>query len=293
MFRERITRQYSSLSPSFKRIADFILASHQRAAFMSASRLAKQVEVDVATVTRFAQQLGYEGYIALVREIQEVVLQEMRESRTPVLERLRVAEGPFVQTLWRDWANLENTIQALSSEHGQQAVAALARARRIYLVGESVGAALAAAAQQYLKMIRPDVFLLDRGPFETAMELKELGEEDVVVGVGFTSYAHLPTQVVRWGNKVGATTIGVIAQADCPIGAHAQILLRGTTPAGGYLPSMTSVAAILFALIYSLYILDDEEYNQKLVEFQEAYTELTYGTKRGEEEVIGDLFKLF
>jgi DNA-binding MurR/RpiR family transcriptional regulator len=293
MFRERITRQYPSLSPSFKRVADFVLTSHQRAAFMSASRLAKQVEVDVATVTRFAQQLGYEGYIELVREIQEVVLEEMHESRTPVLERLRAAEGPFAQTLWRDWANLENTIQVLSNDYGQQAVAALARARRIYLVGESVGGALAAAAQQYLKMVRPDVILLDRGPFETAMELKELGEEDVVIAVGFTAYAHRSTQAVQWGNKVGATTIGVIAQADCPIGAHAQILLSCATSARGYLPSMTSVAAILFALVYSLYLVDDEEYNRKLVEFQDAYTSLTYGTQRGEEEVVDDLLKLF
>lgn len=293
MFRERITRQYPSLSPSFKRVADFVLASHQRAAFMSASRLAKQVEVDVATVTRFAQQLGYEGYIELVREIQEVVLEEMRESRAPVLERLRAAEDPFVQTLWRDWANLENTIQLLSGDYGQQAVAALTRARRIYLVGEGVGGALAAATHQYLKVVRPDVILLDRGPFESAMELKELGAEDVVIGIGFTAYAHLPTQAVQRGNKVGATTIGVIAQADCPIGAHAQILLSCVTPARGYLPSLTSVAAILFALVHSVYLSEDEEYNRKLVGFQEAYADLTYGTQRGEEEVVSDLLKLF
>jgi DNA-binding MurR/RpiR family transcriptional regulator len=292
MFRERITRQYSSLSPSFKRIADFILASHQRAAFMSASRLAKHVEVDVATVTRFAQQLGYEGYIELVREIQEAVLQEMRESRVPVLERLHSAEGPLAQTMWRDWANLENTIQALSGEYARQAVTALGQARRIYFIGEGVGGALASAAQQYLKMARPDVILLDRGPFETATDLKELGPEDVVVAIGFTSYAYLATQAVRLGNKVGATTIGIIAQADCPIGAHAQILLSCASQTG-YLPSMTSVAAVLFGLVYSVYMVDDEGYNRKLVGFQEAYAHLTEGTGRGEEEVVEDLLKLF
>jgi DNA-binding MurR/RpiR family transcriptional regulator len=287
MFREKITRQYSSLSPSFQRIADFILASHQRAAFLSASRLAKQVEVDVATVTRFAQQLGYEGYVELVREIQEVVLQEMQECRAPASERLQSAGSPFIQALWRDWANLESTIQALSSEHGQQAVAALARARRVYLVGEGFGAALAAAAQQYLQIIRPDTVLLDRGAFETAMELKEMGAEDVVVGIGFTHYAHMSTHAILWGNKVGATTIGVIAQADCPIGAHAQILLASATPERGYLPSMTSVAAILFALIYSVCLRDDKAYRQKLAEFQKAYADLSYCWERGEEEALG------
>lgn len=289
MFRERITRKYSALSPSFRRVADFLLISHRRAAFMSASRLAKEVGVDVATVTRFAQQLGYDGYVELLREIQEAVLAEMRESRTPVLERLREAEGPFAHTLWRDWANLENTIQVLSGEYGQQAVAALVRARRIYLVGEGVGGALAAAAQQYLKLIRPEAILLDRGPFETAMELKELGAEDVVIGVGFTAYAHLSTQAIQWGNQVGATTVGVIAQADCPIGAHAQILLSCAASARGYLPSLTGVAAILSALVHSLVLVDEEKYNRKLAGFQEAYAHLTRGAQRGEEQVGGDL----
>lgn len=260
---------------------------------MSASRLAKHVEVDVATVTRFAQQIGYEGYIELIREIQETVLEEMRDSREPVVERLQSADGTFVQTMWRDWAGLESTIQALSSEYGRRAVEALANARRIYLIGEGVGGALAAAAQYYLKMIRPDVILLDRGPFETAMDLKELGAEDVIVGIGFTSYAHLSTQAVQLGNSAGATTIGIIAQADCPIGTYAQILFSCAPGGNGYLPSMTGIAAILFALVYGLYMLDAEEYNRKLVGFQGAYTELTNGTQRGEAEVVEDLLKLF
>lgn len=293
MFREKITRQYPTLSPSFKRIADFVLASHQKAAFMSASRLAKHVEVDVATVTRFAQQIGYDGYIELIREIQEAVLEEMRESREPVLERLQSADGVFVQTMWRDWAGLETTIQALSSEYGRRAVEALANARRIYLIGEGVGGALAAAVQYYLKMIRPDVILLDRGPFETALDLKDLSAEDVVLGIGFTSYAHLSTQAVQLGNNAGATTIGVIAQADCPIGTYAQLLFSCAPGENGYLPSMSGIAAILFALVYGLFMLDAEEYNRKLVEFQGAYTELTNGTQRGEEEVVQDLLKLF
>jgi len=142
-------------------------------------------------------------------------------------------------------------------------------------------------------MIRPDVVLLDQGPFETAMDLKELGAEDVVLGIGFTSYAHLATQAVQLGNKIGAATIGIIAQANCPIGAHAQILFSCAPSEPGYLPSMTGIAAILFGLVYSLYMSDDEQYNRKLVGFQEAYAELTNGTQRGEEEVVNDLLNLF
>lgn len=293
MFRERITRHYQSLSPSFKRIADFILAAHDRAAFMSASRLARHVGVDVATVTRFSQQLGYDGYVQLIHEIQDLVLQEIRERRAPIQERLQSADGLVAQTLWRDWANLEKTIQSLRLDQAQEAARMLSMARRIYLVSDGVGAGLAMVAQSYLNMIRSGVVVLDHGPFDIAMELKEVGAEDVVVAIGFTNYAFMATRALTLAKKAGAKTIGIIAQADCPIGGEADLLLACSATEGGYLPSPTAIGAILFALVYSLYMSDLESYSHKLLEFQEAYSELTNDIGKGETDVIPDLMGLF
>jgi DNA-binding MurR/RpiR family transcriptional regulator len=285
MFRERITRNYQALSPSFKKIADFILTSHQRVAFMSASRLAKHLGVDVATVTRFAQQLGYDGYTQLIREIQEKVLEEMREARAPMADRLKAAEGSFAQTLWRDWVNLEKTIQNIAPEQAEQALATLRAARRIYLVSEGMGAGLAQSTASFLHMCNPDVFVLTHSTFDLALALKDLGPEDVVIGVGSTRYAYAATQALKLGRKVGAKTIGVIAQADCPIGGVAEILFSCSATEDGYLPSPTGVGAILFALVYSLLREDGAAYSQEMVRFQDTYVELTEGTARGDEGV--------
>jgi DNA-binding MurR/RpiR family transcriptional regulator len=293
MFRDRITRNYQTLSPSFKKIADFILTSHQQAAFMSASRMAKGLGVDVATVTRFSQHIGYDGYLQLIREIQDTVLEEMRVARAHVLDRLETAEGPFAQTLWRDWANLEKTIDNLSVQDAEQAVAALAAARRIYLVSEGVGAGLAAAAGRYLQMLKPEVIVLDHGAFDQALALKGMGPEDVVIGIGYTNYAYAATRALELARKVGAKTIGLIAQADCPIGAVAELLFACSATEEGYLPSPTSISAIMFALINALHLKNSKAYNQELVRFQEAYADLTEGSDRGEQEVVKDLLGLF
>jgi DNA-binding MurR/RpiR family transcriptional regulator len=291
MFRERITRHYQSLSPSFKRIADFILTSHQRVAFMSASRLARHLGVDVATVTRFSQQLGYEGYIELIREIQEEVLDEMRKARAPVTDRLEAAPSPFARTLWRDWANLEKTIQNLLMDQADMAIAAIRSARRIYLVSEGVGAGLARAGASYLSMAKHDVVALDQGPFDLALALKDLGPEDLVIGIGFTNYASLTARAMQLGRKVGARTIGIIAQADCPVAAPAELLFACSATEEGYLPSLTVVGAILFALIYTYLMEDGEKYQQETARFEEAYTDITEGTSRSEdseaEELVG------
>jgi DNA-binding MurR/RpiR family transcriptional regulator len=289
MFRERIVRHYQSLSPSFKKIADFILTSHQQAAFMSASRMAKHLGVDVATVTRFAQQIGYEGYTQLIREIQDKVLEEMREARATVTDRLEAAENTFVRTLWRDWANLEKSILNLSLDDAQEAIAALQAARRIYIISEGVGAGLAQAVASYLSMIKPEVYVLAQGAFDMAIYLKEMGPEDVAIGIGFTNYAFAATRAMEAAKKVGAKTIGIIVQADCPICAEAEILFACAATEEGYLPSPTCAGAILFALVYGVILDDAEKYNRELSRFQETYADLTKGTSRSEEDVVEDL----
>jgi len=247
----------------------------------------------VATVTRFSQQLGYEGYTELIREIQERVLAEMSEARAPVAQRLQAAEGPVFQTLWKDWANLEKTIQNLPPQQIEAALDALKSARRIYLVAEGTGAGLALAIAAYLHMIKPEVFPLVQGAFDLALALKDLGPEDVVIGIGFTNYAYAATQALKLGRRVGARTIGVISQADCPIGEAAEILFACAATEEGYLPSLTGVGSILFALVYSLILADPEQYNRDLLRFQDAYAGLTEDTARGEDDVVDDLLERF
>ena len=293
MFRERITRNYQSLSPSFKKIADFILTSHQRVAFLSASRLAKHLGVDVATVTRFAQQLGYDGYTQLIREIQEKVLEEMREARAPVTSRLEAAEGPFAHTLWHDWANLEKTIKNIPSDQAEAAMAAIRSANRIYFVSEGAGAGLAIAFATYLNMIKPEAYALVKGPFDLALALKDLGPDDLVIGIGFTAYAYAAAKSLEYAQKAGAKSLGIISQADCPIGAVADILISCSATEEGYLPSLTGIGAILFSLIYTMLLEDSDKYNEALMQFQDAYADLTAGTDRGDEEVVDDLIKHF
>jgi DNA-binding MurR/RpiR family transcriptional regulator len=78
MFRERIAQHYERLGPNQKRIADFLTQEYREAAFMNGSGLSQRLEVDPATVTRFAQRLGYAGYPELRREIQELVKEELK-----------------------------------------------------------------------------------------------------------------------------------------------------------------------------------------------------------------------
>ena len=53
-----IQENMNTFSKGQKRIANYILESYDKAAFMTASRLGKRVNVSESTVVRFAAELG-------------------------------------------------------------------------------------------------------------------------------------------------------------------------------------------------------------------------------------------
>jgi len=184
---------------------------------------------------------------------------------------------------------MEQTIQEIRPERIASAVEALRTANHVYVVAEGVGIGLAQVMASYLSMIKPDTIVLNKGPFDTAIELKDLTSHDVVIGIGFTNYAYSATRAIQYGRRIGARTIGIVAQAGCPIAEFAEILFVCSEVEGSYLPSPTGVAAIIFALVYSLHSDDPEGYRQELMRFQSTYESLVEGTPRGEVDVEQDL----
>lgn len=77
MILETIRRVYPELTRSQQLLSDFVAHSYREAAFMTASDLAQRLNLNEATVIRFAQRLGYSGYPELVTALRELVQQEL------------------------------------------------------------------------------------------------------------------------------------------------------------------------------------------------------------------------
>src|SRR5512133_146291 len=76
-YEDRIRQERSNMSKSFAKLADFLLDSYVEAAFMTASELAHALNLDAATVVRFSQHLGYDGFPKLQREIRQRVKNDL------------------------------------------------------------------------------------------------------------------------------------------------------------------------------------------------------------------------
>jgi DNA-binding MurR/RpiR family transcriptional regulator len=247
MFREKIQEKYDDLTPSFRKLADFILQNQLDAAFMTATELADRLSVDAATVVRFAQELGYTGFRELSKEIQEIVRSELKASYTADLgtaEDFQLFRG----LLGNEKHNLELAQDRLS-ELVNTLLPALLDADRIWVVGQGLCAHLAGLCSASLREIGLPAVSIATDPLEAASNLKEIGEGDLVIGFSLTGTGLDTANLIRFARERGATTLvfGASSVAAAALEAEASIICPGPTQTD--VPSFTGLAAMIVVLV--------------------------------------------
>ena len=167
-----IRQQMPQFSKGQKRIAAYILEHYDKAAFMTASKLGKRVSVSESTVVRFAAELGYDGYPAMQRALQEMVLNRLTSVQRIEVTDERLGEQDVVSTILQaDMDRLRHTNEHLDREAFSGAVEALLQARCIYVLGVRSSAALASSLSYYLHYMFENVRLITTPSTSETMSL--------------------------------------------------------------------------------------------------------------------------
>ena len=93
-----IHNKLTTFSKGQRRIATYILESYDKAAFLTAGALGKITQVSESTVVRFAAELGYDGYPAMQRALQEMVLNRLTSVQRIEVTDERLGEQDVVST---------------------------------------------------------------------------------------------------------------------------------------------------------------------------------------------------
>ena len=112
-----INEKLSGLSKGHKLIANYILSHYDKAAFMTAQKLGKTVGVSESTVVRFASELGYDGYPALQKGLQELMRNKLTTvQRIEVTSDLMSSDNVLERVLNLDIDKIRRTLEETSKE---------------------------------------------------------------------------------------------------------------------------------------------------------------------------------
>ena len=246
---KRIEDHRSRFSKGQKRIADYIIRSYDKAAFMTAAQLGEMVGVSESTVVRFTYTIGLDGYPKL-----QEALQEMMRHRMTTVQRIQIAQEIPREALMRtillsDAANVRATADMVNSETFDSVVQAIMDARRIYVIGIRSAAALAQFFAYYLDFVCDDVMLVSGGVQEITERLIRIRPEDVCFGFNFPRYSVHTVDAMRFAKKQGATVITLTDNMGAPSAAFSDYTLCAKSDIASFTDSLTAPMSLINAIL--------------------------------------------
>lgn len=249
-----IHNRMDTFSKGQKRIAAFIVSSYDKAAFMTASKLGKKVNVSESTVVRFASELGYDGYPSMQKALQELV-----RNRLTSVQRLegtgdRLGTQDVVSmVLHSDLESIRMTGEALDRSELDRAVQTIIDARNIYIVGVRSSAAIALYMSHYFRNIFDNVRLVSSSATSEMMEqMLHVGEHDVVVGISLPRYSSRTVKLLKFAKDNGARVVVITDSTDAPTVQYADHTLLAKSDMVSVVDSLVAPMSLVNALIVAI-----------------------------------------
>jgi len=270
-----IQNQMATFSKGQKRIANYIAASYDKAAFMTASKLGKMVNVSESTVVRFAVELGFDGYPSMQKALQEMV-----RSKLTSVQRIEVTNDRFGNqdvvsvVLQSDMESIRLTSEALDRSVLSQAVDALITARNVYIVGVRSSAAIALYMNFYFRNILDSVHLVESSATSEMLEqMHHIGKEDVVIGISLPRYSSRTVKTLQFAHDSGAKVIVITDSKTAPAAKCADYILVAKSDMVSVVDSLVAPMSLVNALIVAIGRRKEKEMSKIFKDLEQIWEE--------------------
>jgi len=270
-----IEEHYPKFSKGQRRIADYILKSYDKAAYMTASKLGTLVDVSESTVVRFAIELGYEGYPDMQRAMQEFVRTKLTSfQRIEVTNNLIGDADLLEKVLTSDIEKIKHTCENIDRESFNGAVEAVVNAKRIFIIGIKSSSNLAGFLNHDLRMIFDDVKLLQTtSGSELFEQLIGINKDDVLIAISFPRYSKSVKNAVEFAKNAGADVIALTDTEESPIAASADQLLLAESDMASFVDSLVAPLSIINALVVAVAKKKQDELKDRLHQLEQIWDE--------------------
>ncbi len=249
-YEDRIRQERPGMSKSFAKLADFLLDSYIEAAFMTASELAHRLDLDAATVVRFAQTLDYKGFPDMQREIRQRVLNDLlvRPEQAKEAESVPGVVGNAMEELS---LALEQTRISLDTDALANLVDQIGAARRIVVLAENPAQAAAYNLVHFLEQGGFPIYIARSGVEDLARTVHTATSQDLLIALEVSGQSPYIAGALEAANKKGLPTAAVLGAASLNSARAADVVLAArSNPSLGV--GIITIESIIFAVCQAL-----------------------------------------
>jgi DNA-binding MurR/RpiR family transcriptional regulator len=266
--------KFPRLSKGQKLIAEYILKNYDKAAFMTAAKLGVSVGVSESTVVRFANELGFSGYPKLQKALQELIKNKLTSVQRLQLSNDYISEENALKgVLKADMENIRATLEKINHKTFEDVVHSIFNAKRIYIIGLRSSSALAEFLGFYLNLILDNVKIIGNGISDVFEEMINIGEGDLVIGIGFPRYAVKTIDALEFAQSRKSKVVAITDSLLSPLASQADYTLIAQSNMASFVDSLVAPLSVINAVIIAVGMREKEKISKTFADLESLWKE--------------------
>ena len=279
---QRIKNVYSTLSKGQKKIANIIINDYDKAAYLTAAKLANLADVSESTVVRFADELGFDGYSEFHRAVQELVRIKLTPNQRIEVTKKRIGRGDVLENVMEsDIDKLRYTLNNLDRDIFNKSVDAILEAKTIYVTGARSTEPLARLLSYNLSLIFDNVkFVVPTSSAEVFEQMYSVGVDDTVIAFSFPRYSSKMVNAVKFARQNDAKVVVFTDSAVSPLAEYANYLITAQSDMASFMDSLVAPLSIINAIIVEITRRKENEITARFDTLEKIWDEYDVYAKR-------------
>jgi DNA-binding MurR/RpiR family transcriptional regulator len=263
------------LTPKGTKIAHFLETNPRHASFVSASDLAEKLAVNVATVVRFAQSLGFSGWPEFQLHFRHRYLGTLLPADLGSGSRVSSpARSALAASLERDIQNLTAALASIDGALVDKVAERIATADQSLVISSGSYMYIGGVLAHLATFMGYNVRLEPHGGPHLVADFAALPPGGCLIAISFWRLNKQVVLATQHARRRGIATVAITDSAFSPLAKSADVALVVPTESGSFFQSLTAPLSVVYAIVDRLYAIGGKPVEQTIAETQKLYAEL-------------------
>jgi len=256
-----IKKNFHKFSRGQKLIAQFIIDHYDKAAFMTAAKIAETVDVSESTVVRFASALGYSGYPEMQKALQVLIKNKLTTVQRislndDVNDKLKLHK----RNLKNEMNNLRYLYDHFDMEALDKATELILEADRVFVLGLRTSSTLSNYLGFYLDVILNNAKVLNNSGVNSLYEeIIRIKEDDLLIIISYPRYSRTTLDAARFVKERNTKILAITDTEESPAYELADVSLLSKSNIVSFVDSLVVPMAMINQLIINISLREKEE----------------------------------
>lgn len=265
--KHKIRKNYGKLPKNQKKIADFIVENFDRIPFLNVQEMASSTASSVASIVRFAQRTGFEGFKEMQEDIGTSLQNRLKHPDVFTVPSSSEMKNDILTVIARqDVKNINTTLSLIKRDVFDRSIKSILKASHVYTAGLGISFLLAEVLSYQLNQVGVSSSALRQGSTNFAEQLLYVQPNDLLIVFSFQPYSQETIDAARIADEKGITVIAITNKENAPATFYADASLLVKSENMLYTNSFAAISVLINAISTECALKDKSRAEKMLAE---------------------------